>query len=240
MRRNYRGSQVSLAGGTAAAVGALAAAALEPRARRGAALLAGGAAALAGAYDDLLAPRAEAAGDKGLAGHLAAARAGRVSGGVVKVAVIGAGALVAAGRLDGTGRRGGGRLPDRILRAGVIAGSANLLNLLDLRPGRAGKAALAAGLIASSGPAGGVAAASAGAAAAVLPGDLGERTMLGDLGANTLGALLGVRLAAGSRRTRVGAAVVIGALTVASERVSFSQVIDATPALRWVDQLGRR
>ena len=81
MRRNYRGSQVSLAGGTAAAVGALAAAALEPRARRGAALLAGGAAALAGAYDDLLAPRAEAAGDKGLAGHLAAARAGRVSGG---------------------------------------------------------------------------------------------------------------------------------------------------------------
>jgi hypothetical protein len=234
LRRNYRGSQVSLAGGVAAAVGALAAAALEPPTRRGAALLAGGAAALAGAYDDLLAPRAESAGDKGLAGHLAAARAGRVSGGVVKAAVIGAAALGAAGRL------GAGGLPDRILRAGVIAGSANLLNLLDLRPGRAAKATIAAGLIASSGPAGGVAAASAGAAAAVLPGDLGERTMLGDLGANTLGALLGVRLASGSRRTRVGAAVVIGALTAASERVSFSKVIDATPALRWVDQLGRR
>ena len=234
LRRNYRGTEVSLAGGTAAAVGALAAAALEPSTRRGAALLAGGAAALAGAYDDLLAPRAESAGDKGLAGHLAAARAGRVSGGVVKAAVIGAAALGAAGRL---GARG---LADRILRAGVIAGSANLLNLLDLRPGRAAKASLAAGLIGSSGPAGGVAAASAGAAAAVLPGDLGERTMLGDLGANTLGALLGVRLASGSRRTRVGAAVVIGALTVASERVSFSKVIDATPALRWVDQLGRR
>ena len=175
------------------------------------------------------------AGDKGLAGHLAAARAGRVSGGVVKVAVIGAAAFAAAGRLGEAER-----LPDRILRAGVIAGSANLLNLLDLRPGRAAKAALAAGLITSSGPAGGVAAATAGAAAAVLPGDVGERTMLGDLGANTLGALLGVRLAAGSLGTRVGAAVVVGALTAASERVSFSQVIDATPALRWVDQLGRR
>ena len=64
--------------------------------------------------------------------------------------------------------------------------------------------------------------------------------MLGDLGANTLGALVGVRLADASPRTRAGAAAVICALTLASERVSFSPVIDTTPALRWVDQLGRR
>jgi UDP-N-acetylmuramyl pentapeptide phosphotransferase/UDP-N-acetylglucosamine-1-phosphate transferase len=239
-RTNYRGRTVSLAGGTGAVAGALAGALLEPSGRRGAAVLAGTAAAAAGAYDDLLATRAEVAGDKGFAGHLAAIRAGRVSGGVVKVAVIGGAALVAAGRLDGSTRSGTiGGLADRLLRAGVIAGSANLLNLLDLRPGRAGKVAVAAGGLLASGPGGGVAAAGAGAAAGVLPSDLGERTMLGDLGANTLGALLGVRLAAGSVRTRTVALVVIGAITAASERVSLSKVIDDTPALRRLDRLGR-
>ncbi len=240
-RSNYRGRSVSLAGGSAASLGSLAGVAFGPPGRRGPALLAGAAAAAAGAYDDLLAPRAESAGDKGLAGHLAAARAGRVSGGTVKVAVIGASALLAAGRLGRSGARTPfARIGDRMLRSVVIAGSANLLNLLDLRPGRAGKAALAAGLFASSGPAAAVAGASAGAAAAVLRSDLDERTMLGDLGANTLGALIGVRLADGSPRTRIGAAVVICVLTAASERVSFSRVIDATPALHWIDQLGRR
>jgi hypothetical protein len=242
-RSNYRGQSVTLAGGSAAALGALAGAALEPKGIRGPAVLAGAAAAIAGAYDDLLAPRAEVAGDKGLAGHLAAARAGRVSGGVVKVVVIGGSALVAAGRLAGAGEPGGrrsGRFADRVVRAVVIAGSANLLNLLDLRPGRAAKVALSAGLVTSRGTAAGVAAASAGAAGAIMPGDLHERTMLGDLGANTVGALVGVRLAAGSARTRVGAAAVICALTAASERVSFSQVIDSTRVLHRVDQLGRR
>ena len=232
---------MSLAGGSAASLGALAGAALEQPGRRGPALLVGAAAAAAGAYDDLFAPRAESAHDKGLAGHLAAARSGRISGGVVKVAVIGGSAVIAAGRLSATRRTSpAARLADRMLRAAVIAGSANLLNLFDLRPGRAGKVALAAGLLTSGGPAGGVAAASAGAAAAVLPGDLHEQTMLGDLGANTLGVLVGVRLADASPRTRAGAAAVICALTLASERVSFSQVIDTTAALRWVDQLGRR
>jgi hypothetical protein len=230
-RDNYRGRPVTLAGGSGAAVGSLTGVMFAAPGRRGAALLVGGAAAVAGAYDDLWAPRAEAAGDKGFAGHLAAIRAGRVSGGVVKVAVIGGAALLAAGRLDPSG--------GRVLRAAVIAGSANLLNLLDLRPGRAGKVAVLAGLLGASGPAGGVAAAGAGAAAGVLPGDLGERTMLGDLGANTLGALAGVRLASGSVRTRMVALAVIGAITAVSERVSLSKVIDNTPALHRLDQLGR-
>jgi hypothetical protein len=238
-RRNYRGRHVSLAGGSGAALGSLAAVALQPSGRRGPALLAGGAAAVAGAYDDLLAGRSETAGDKGLAGHLAAARSGRLSGGVVKAAVIAGASLVAAGRLDASTRRWSASLADRVLRAAVIAGSANLLNLLDLRPGRAGKVALVAGVVGSSGPAGTVAAASAGAAAAVLADDLGERTMLGDLGANTLGALIGVRLASGSVRTRMAALGLIGAITAASERVSLSRVIDDTPVLHKLDLLGR-
>ena len=51
--------------------------------------------------------------------------------------------------------------------------------------------------------------------------------MLGDLGANTLGALIGVRLAAASRPCGCSPVAVVGGLTLASERVSFTRVIAA-------------
>jgi UDP-N-acetylmuramyl pentapeptide phosphotransferase/UDP-N-acetylglucosamine-1-phosphate transferase len=66
--------------------------------------------------------------------------------------------------------------------------------------------------------------------------------MLGDAGANALGAVLGVagvsRLR--SRPSLLAVLATIATLTVASERVSFTAVIDATGPLRWLDQLGRR
>jgi UDP-N-acetylmuramyl pentapeptide phosphotransferase/UDP-N-acetylglucosamine-1-phosphate transferase len=132
---------------------------------------------------------------------------------------------------------------DVVLAAGVIAGTANLVNLLDLRPGRAIKAGLLVGapLAAGSDPAGGIAAGTVGAAAALLPADLGEEIMLGDAGANALGALLGVALAA--RTGTAGRAALlagIAALTAASEKVSFTQVIGRTPVLRELDALGQR
>jgi hypothetical protein len=123
-----------------------------------------------------------------------------------------------------------------LLGAGVIAGTANLVNLLDLRPGRALKAGILIGA-----PLGGVAAGPVGAAAALLPADLGEEIMLGDAGANALGALLGVALAA--RTGPVGRAVLLAGLaglTAASEKVSFTKVIESTPGLRELDALGRR
>ena len=71
--------------------------------------------------------------------------------------------------------------------------------------------------------------------------DLGERAMLGDAGANALGALLGVVAAASlSRPARVALLAGIAGLTAASEKVSFTAVIERTPALRWLDMLGRR
>jgi len=80
-----------------------------------------------------------------------------------------------------------------------------------------------------------------GAAAALLPEDLGERAMLGDAGANALGALLGVAAAASlSRPARLVLLAAITGLTAASEVVSFTAVIERTPALRWLDMLGRR
>jgi hypothetical protein len=158
-----------------------------------------------------------------------------------------------------------GRAADLAVDAGLIAGVANLVNLFDLRPGRAIKVSvLAAGLIAAGGrcsagslgagkggagqgSAGlggaGLAAVAApvGAALALLPEDLGERAMLGDAGANAIGAMLGAAAAqALPRGVRTGLLAGIVALTVASEKVSFTRVIERTPALRWFDMLGRR
>jgi hypothetical protein len=80
-----------------------------------------------------------------------------------------------------------------------------------------------------------------GAAAALLPEDLGERAMLGDAGANALGAMLGAAAAASlSRPARLALLAAIAGLTAASEVVSFTTVIERTAALRWLDMLGRR
>jgi hypothetical protein len=73
--------------------------------------------------------------------------------------------------------------------------------------------------------------------AALPPGPSPFRTRFGFI----LGALLGVGLAA--RTGPVGRAVLlagIAGLTAASEKVSFTAVIDRTPVLRELDALGRR
>jgi hypothetical protein len=151
-----------------------------------------------------------------------------------------------SGRAGRSGRSGRAGRPARgavevLLGAGVIAGTANLVNLLDLRPGRALKAGVLLGAPLAAGPAGGLVAGPVGAAAALLPADLDERVMLGDCGANALGALLGVGLAA--RAGLAGRAALLAGLAVlsaASEQVSFTKVIESTPGLRELDGLGRR
>jgi hypothetical protein len=70
--------------------------------------------------------------------------------------------------------------------------------------------------------------------------DLGERAMLGDAGANAAGALAGFLLAWRSPLWLLAVLVVVLlALNVASERVSFSEVIERVGFLRWLDGLGR-
>jgi UDP-N-acetylmuramyl pentapeptide phosphotransferase/UDP-N-acetylglucosamine-1-phosphate transferase len=231
---------VTLLGGPALAVPATVTAVLgAPVGLRTAAAVVGAAAGLVGGYDDLAGARPEQARDKGLAGHLAALRAGRLSAGAVKVAGIGAAAAVAA-LLTRRGR-GPAALADAVLTTGLVAGTANLVNLLDLRPGRAAKAGLLATAATLGGPAGGLVAGPLGAALAVLPDDLGERVMLGDSGANALGALVGLRLSAvPARPARAGLLAAVVALNLASERISFTRVIESTPGLRELDRLGRR
>ncbi len=235
-RSNHRGETVTLASGSALALAATAAAALTSANRRvaTAAVVAGLGAGAAGLYDDIVGNRPEQKRDKGFAGHIQALREGRLSAGMVKLIAIGAAGLLAGAALK--------RKPiDSLLAAGVVAGTANLMNLLDLRPGRAIKAGLALGGSCMGGPGGAVAAGTVGAAAALLPEDLAERTMLGDAGANAMGALVGVSMAAGS--DRLGMLITLAGLVglnAASEKVSFTKVIESTPVLHKIDQWGRR
>jgi UDP-GlcNAc:undecaprenyl-phosphate/decaprenyl-phosphate GlcNAc-1-phosphate transferase len=264
-RTNHRGEPVTLLEGPAVAVGAITAevvtAALagrltgrrratathDPERSRGsgsplAVSLAGAGALGFGVLDDL-----KGSGKRrGLRGHLGALAHGEVTTGTIKLAGLAAtGLVVSANELRA---RPSDRLAtDLLINAGLIAGGANLLNLFDLRPGRAIKvAALSAGLIAGGSAAGGSGAGAAavaapiGAGLALLPEDLAERAMLGDAGANALGAMLGAAAATSLPRTaRAVMLAGIVALTVASEKVSFTKVIERTPALHWLDMLGR-
>lgn len=287
-RTNFHGVTVSLRGGVAMAGASVASAAVasafsdQPRAALGGlvASLGGG---LAGYIDDV----DQGAHDggkvaKGLKGHLGALAHGQVTTGVIKIAGIGASALAASALVGSKATSVSGKVADLVLNTVLIAGTANLANLLDLRPGRALKATVlvatplsyfscaaakapasgasgaasampaASGAVASETPAAPASASGASAqrllasglnAAAItaLVEDLQETTMLGDTGANAAGALLGTSLAANdSWKLRLGTALGVVGLILASEKVSFSKVIAANPALNWLDQLWRR
>jgi UDP-GlcNAc:undecaprenyl-phosphate/decaprenyl-phosphate GlcNAc-1-phosphate transferase len=231
-RENHRGRTVTLAAGAGTTAGTAAGIALTPglpRRVRAAGALAATAAGAAGLYDDL----AGSTTSKGLRGHLAALARGEVTSGSVKIGVLGAAGLAASTLVSDNAL-------DAVVGGAAVAGHANLLNLFDLRPGRAIKVSLLHAPAVLAGPAAPAAAAGLGAAAAALPGDLAERTMLGDAGANTLGAVLGLALVAREgRAARLVHLAVVTALTLASEKVSFTAVIAKTPILRELDELGR-
>jgi UDP-GlcNAc:undecaprenyl-phosphate/decaprenyl-phosphate GlcNAc-1-phosphate transferase len=186
-----------------------------------------------GLADDLI----EDAGSRGFRGHLRALAGGRLTGGAIKLLGGVLAALVVASLATPEGRSAW-LLP---LGAAVVASTANLANLLDLRPGRCTKVFLplwGAGCLLDP-PGGAWSAGLAGAALAGLPFDLRERGMLGDAGANALGAVVGTLLLAGPVWLLLGALVVLLALQALSERVSFSRVIDRNRVLRAADRFGR-
>lgn len=189
--------------------------------------------ALLGVVDDLL-----GSGEvRGFRGHVGALLSGRATTGVLKLVGGGALALVIVAPLN----RSFGRL---VLDGALVALTANLANLLDRAPGRVIKAAviafvavaLAARARASLEGVGVV----VGAALGLALDDLRERLMLGDAGANVLGAVLGLGLVLSTGAVaRTSALVVVVVLNVAGELVSFSRLIDAVPPLRALDRAGR-
>jgi hypothetical protein len=150
--------------------------------------------------------------ERGLRAHL---RAGRTTG-MLKLAGI---PLV-------------GLLASRSLADGIlVAGSANLMNQLDTRPGRAIKAYTLAALPLR---------APLGLAVLLAPYDLRERVMLGDAGSNALGALLGLKSVERLHGWgRWAAALAVAGLNVVGERRSLGELIEATPMLRELDGWGR-
>lgn len=196
--------------------------------------------ALLGLIDDLL-----AGAPRGWRGHGRAVLAGEFSTGALKA--IGSLAL-ALYVLQGTGFNVG----EYLLAVALLVLTTNLFNLLDLRPGRAAKAFLLLGVLLSLvawhghypvevnfvplwavGPL---------AAPILVVGfyDLRERTMLGDVGANVIGAVAGLWLLDALDTTgRLVALAIVLALTVYGELRSLNDLIERTPLLREIDSIGR-
>ncbi|TDC61146.1 hypothetical protein E1200_29340, partial [Actinomadura sp. GC306] len=236
-RTNHRGEPVTLLEGPAVVAGAAAAGLLAPGVEgrmRAAALLAGAGSGILGGYDDL----AGSASSRGFKGHLTALARGEVTSGAVKILGIGATGLAAAAIAGSPAPTRTGRAFDALVNGAIIAGSANLMNLFDLRPGRAVKVGLITGApLALARPSAAVVAAPLGAAAALLPEDLGERAMLGDTGSNALGALLGLAATRLGRGPRLAVLTGLVGLNAASEFVSFTKVIAGNPVLNRIDML---
>jgi hypothetical protein len=190
--------------------------------------------ALLGLLDDL-----GGAGESGgFRGHLRSLASGRLTTGAIKLfggAAVGV-VVVSVREPDSLGR---------VLADGaLVALAANLGNLFDRAPGRTTKVGLVAlvALVLGAGAEPELAGVAlvVGACAGLLPADLGERLMLGDAGANVVGAALGLGVViACAPATRTVVLVVVAALNLASERVSFSRVIAAVPPLRAADRFGR-
>jgi UDP-N-acetylmuramyl pentapeptide phosphotransferase/UDP-N-acetylglucosamine-1-phosphate transferase len=247
-RRNHRGDDVPTAAGIAIvlAVAAIAAAvavisaagwsgdAAAAPGRVGVVIVAVGFGFL-GLLDDL----AGRWSGGGFRAHLLALRHGQVTTGGVKLL---GGALVAVVAVAALGDRTLGWL---LVDAAVVALGANLANLLDRAPGRTIKVSLVgfAVLAAIDGASAALAgpAIALGAAAALAVPDLQEQAMLGDTGANVLGAAVGLAAVLTlDPAPTVALLVALLALNVLSEWVSFSAVIDRTGPLRWFDRLGSK
>lgn len=254
VRRNYRDHELPTAGGVLAVIAVvlvegvrvlLGAFGVGPRpdttTLRTVVVVAVVGFALFGLLDDLLGEGEHG----GFGGHLRASwRTRRPTSAIVKLVGGGAFAVVVVGARD---TNSGLRL---LGDAALVALAANLANLFDRAPGRTLKVCglaciplLIAGIVAARGSDARVAAvalaAVAGAFLGLLRDDLHERLMLGDTGANAFGAAIGITVVLTTTpATRVIVLAALAVLTLISERVSFSAVIDRVPPLRAFDHWG--
>ncbi|HBT95351.1 MAG TPA: hypothetical protein DEB24_04325 [Coriobacteriia bacterium] len=188
---------------------------------------------------------------KGFKGHLKALAKGHLTTGGLKFLGIGFLSLFISISLF---YHGAESIPRVILCTCVIALMANLMNLFDLRPGRAQKMYLVSlvfalafifvfGMVAVLGNWGLIALAIAalGPLIATWRFDLGEKGMLGDAGANSMGAFLGFLFAiALPDWALLVLAIALVAVNLLSEKVSFSKIIDNNTVLSFLDGLGRK
>ncbi|HEV3071563.1 MAG TPA: hypothetical protein VGY76_09095 [Solirubrobacteraceae bacterium] len=177
----------------------------------------------------------------------ASARGWRGHGGALLRGELSTGALKAAGSLGlalFTLSRLGLSNGRYLLAAAVLVLATNLFNLLDLRPGRASKTfvLLGAGLTLGAADVRPLWSLGLFVGPALVAGvyDLRERAMLGDTGANLLGALAGwwmvlVLSAIG----QVIALALLVSITVYGEFRSISALVEKAPGVRALDSWGR-
>jgi UDP-N-acetylmuramyl pentapeptide phosphotransferase/UDP-N-acetylglucosamine-1-phosphate transferase len=202
-----------------------------------------GLSAASGAIDQSARPGGDAleeparSAPRGWRGHARAALRGELSTGTLKAAGS-LGLALFAMSFEGLSK------PGWLLAVGVLVLATNVFNLLDLRPGRAIKAfvLLGAGLTLGSLDARPLWSLGLFAAPALVAGlyDLRERAMLGDTGANLLGALAGLWLVLTlSQRGQLIALALLVAITLYGELRSISALVERTPGLRALDSWGR-
>ena len=182
-------------------------------------------------------PAARRAGPRGWRGHGRAALRGELSTGALKAAGS-LGLALFAMSFEGLSK------PRWLLAVGVLVLATNVFNLLDLRPGRATKAfvLLGAGLTLGSLDVRPLWSLGLFVAPALVAGlyDLRERAMLGDTGANLLGALAGLWLVLTLSGTgQLIALALLVAITIYGELRSISAFVERTPGLRALDSWGR-
>ncbi|UDY36249.1 hypothetical protein [Dermatobacter hominis] len=182
----------------------------------------------------------------GFRSHVGALRRGRVTSGMIKLVGGGAVGVVAVSVMQSDTpflAQDTGTILGLLRDGAIVALAANLGNLFDRAPGRATKftavAFVALALVVRDSilfmPAVAI-----GAGLGLLAPDLRERAMLGDAGANPLGAVCGLAAlwAVPDPWARWLVLAVVLALNLLSEVVSFSTVIDSVGPLRWFDRLG--
>tara|TARA_B000000441_G_C21739675_1_gene352671 strand:- start:743 stop:1657 length:915 start_codon:yes stop_codon:yes gene_type:complete len=183
----------------------------------------------------------------GFGGHLGSVYSDRVvTTGLLKLVggiAVSIGAVFVADTTDG--------LVALIRGAAIVALSANLLNLFDRAPARSTKVSLlwfvllvasvfiwsdshtALQLVWAAG--------AVGAATGLAPSELLERHMQGDTGVNVTGALLGFStFMVSAPVVQWVVLAVLASLNLASERMSFSEVIASNPLLSRIDEAGVR
>jgi UDP-GlcNAc:undecaprenyl-phosphate/decaprenyl-phosphate GlcNAc-1-phosphate transferase len=173
---------------------------------------------------------------RGWRGHGRAVLAGQLSTGALKAAGSLGLALYAMG-YEGLSTTGW------LLASAVLVLATNVFNLLDLRPGRATKVfvLLGAGLTIGAASVRPLWALGLFVGPALVAGvyDLRERAMLGDTGANLIGALAGLWLVltlSETEQTVALAALLL--ITVYGELRSISKLVERMPLLRGLDSWG--
>ncbi|HEB13032.1 MAG TPA: hypothetical protein ENI11_05105 [Actinobacteria bacterium] len=185
-----------------------------------------------GFVDDLLGSRLIG----GFRGHISQLRFGILTTGTLK-AIVGfsISATIAAFVSD--------NILDYLINVGVLVLSINAMNLFDLRPGRAIKVftlSVVATFIASwSSPFWSLWGLIIPPVGGLLWGDLKEQSMMGDVGSNSLGAILGLAFVINlSQAVNLIILVVLAVLHLITERYSLSEFIEKAPIIRQFDELG--